>query len=163
MTPDISEALGRLAEEIFEQLAFLFPEPCDTAPNDYTRDVLAVSVNFHGPFSGQLIGVIGTAVLPELVSNMLGLDESEQPTEQHGRDAFKELLNVLCGNLLPEVAGEKPVFDLDAPEELAPDVLLQAIADPAVKARVFMTIDGEKIEFLLLHEDWTLEGKGTED
>jgi len=35
-------------------------------------------------------------------------------------DALKEAANVLCGNLLPEFAGPREVFRLDAPALLAP-------------------------------------------
>ena len=52
-------------------------------------------------------------MLPGLAANMLGVDEAPGSAEQ--ADALGELANVLCGNLLPAIAGEQHVFILEAP------------------------------------------------
>ena len=52
---------------------------------------------------------------PELAANVLGLDEDDEKVEEKARDALKELLNVSCGNILTELAGTEPVFDLSVP------------------------------------------------
>lgn len=44
---------------------------------------------------------------------MLG---EEDITKQQQRDAFGEIANVICGNVLPRVVGVKKVFNLSAPE-----------------------------------------------
>ncbi len=48
-----------------------------------------------------------------LAANMLGQDEA--PSERLQRDARGEVANVICGNVLPMIAGADGAFDLDAP------------------------------------------------
>ena len=53
--------------------------------------------------------------LAELTANMVGAeDPSDVPPEQQ-TDGLKELVNVICGNLLPVLAGAEVVFDVHAP------------------------------------------------
>jgi len=77
-----------------------------------------VTVNFSGPFSGQLVVSLSPTLMPEIATSMLGLENAElSPTQQE--DAFKELANVICGNLLPALAGTQVVFAVSAPVLLA--------------------------------------------
>ena len=56
----------------------------------------------------------------ELTENMLGLDEGEAEISSDDQaDALKETINVICGNLLPAIAGKDAVFDIQPPEILA--------------------------------------------
>jgi hypothetical protein len=57
---------------------------------------------------------VDEAMMPALAANMLGVDEPPPPPADQ-RDALGELANVLCGNLLPEIAGTEHVFLLAAP------------------------------------------------
>ncbi len=83
-------------------------------------------------------------------------DGDEIPPDQQ-QDALKELCNVLCGNLLPEVAGSKAVFDLAAPELLDCAALEAARAGQTPRARMTMGLDEGSIELILYHEDFDPE------
>ncbi|MDM8539151.1 hypothetical protein QUF70_20550, partial [Desulfobacterales bacterium HSG17] len=48
--------------------------------------------------------------------NMLGIEEDETSTSEQQYDALKELLNVICGNLLPEIAGKEAIFKVGMPQ-----------------------------------------------
>jgi CheY-specific phosphatase CheX len=50
---------------------------------------------------------------------MLG-NEEEKTTVKEQMDAFKEVTNILCGNLLPKIAGPEKVFDIETPMILEP-------------------------------------------
>jgi CheY-specific phosphatase CheX len=116
MNDHYEDILYHAAEETLESLAFMFIEPGDTRnPKDYSG-AEAVSMYFSGPFSGQLVLTCSDQVLPELAENMLGTEEDIPLSQQ--RDALKELLNVICGNTLPAIAGKEAVFDLTMPEVL---------------------------------------------
>jgi hypothetical protein len=96
-----------------EALAMMFLVPEDEAPaGGPTR---TARVRFNGAFGGELRVTIAEAALAELAGNMLGFAE-EAPTVQQQEDALKELANVVCGNLLPALAGPEPIFHIDAPE-----------------------------------------------
>jgi CheY-specific phosphatase CheX len=105
--------LFKVGAMTFEELGFLIPavdlEPaCGDAQN-----MAVASVQFWGPFQGQLTVKISRDMLPVLTTNMLG--EEEIPSEQHQLDALGEVANVVCGNVLPLIGGVKEVFHIGAP------------------------------------------------
>jgi chemotaxis protein CheY-P-specific phosphatase CheC len=94
---------------------------------------------------GDLLLIISDAAMPELASNMLGMDEEETPPEDQQRDAVKETLNVICGNLLPKIGGVEAVFDIQAPEILEAEALKMLLndfkADPKGCASARLSLD----------------------
>lgn len=117
-TPNFDKVIFRVAEETFGELAFMLVVPPefgdgDDAPQGWTHVAM---VDFTGPFDGQLFVAISGQMLSPLAANMLGLEMGEDPPEGVDPiDALKELLNVICGNLLPAMAGEEVVFHIGAP------------------------------------------------
>jgi len=121
MNNKLDETLGRVAEEVFESLAFVLPafeQEQSAAPE--AADKTAASISFAGPFEGTLVLSASNELPPAIAANMLGLDFGEVASREAQQDAFKELVNVICGNLLPAIAGEQAVFDV-APAELPAD------------------------------------------
>ena len=74
-------------------------------------DGIAVQVGFHGPFTGAVRLEMSAAVLPMLAANMLAMDG--EPGRVLQMDALGELANIVCGNVLPALAGPRAVFNLD--------------------------------------------------
>jgi hypothetical protein len=74
-------------------------------------------VAFHGPVEGRLVLSISGNVLPSMVANMLG--EEGAPGPEVMEDALGELANVICGNVLPGIAGGQETFHLDPPRPMA--------------------------------------------
>lgn len=121
---EVNVILFKVTQKVLEKLAFIFSFPFDEGdPECMEPDIKAV-VTFTGLFSGKLILSISEPVLTELSANMLGVEEDETAREQH-HDALKELINVVCGNLLPEICGDKMVFDFALPEILLEDEVSQ--------------------------------------
>ena len=110
----LNEPLRQVAEETFESLAFMFAMPGDDEFGPDPDAPLAVArVSFHGPFAGELHLGVSRDMLPDLAANMLGMDEqATAPTPEQQADALRELLNVVCGNLLPAIAGAEAVFNV---------------------------------------------------
>lgn len=115
MNEQLEQVITQVSVETLERLAFVFAFPTDDDPAGPEADGWHASVSFSGPFAGKLIVEMGAADLNELAGNMLGVDEADALTPEQLRDALKETLNVLCGNILPAVAGRRSVFDIDAP------------------------------------------------
>ena len=113
MNKQFDDILQSVAEETFESLAFLLPMPEPDDPIDCLN--ATVIVGFSGPFDGELILTLPQAVLVELTANMLGLDEESDIPVETQQDALKELANVVCGNVLPGIAGTTAVFNVAAP------------------------------------------------
>jgi hypothetical protein len=111
--PDATtEPLYAATAATFEALGYMFVEPAEASSGAPDTDGIA-TVEFHGPFSGRVAVRLAGGVLPAMSANMLGLDGPPPPDVQ--RDALGELANVICGNVLPLVAGVEPTFRLAAP------------------------------------------------
>ena len=101
--------------------------------------------------------VASAAILQELAANMLGIDEDEEIEETQKHDALKEALNVICGNVLPAIAGRQAVFNIGAPEMVVPAGEPEPDPAPVAIARLgldqgscdlFFYVDGELPENL---------------
>jgi len=142
-----NEILSGVAADTLEQLAFLFSFPGDGRSETDLDSALAARVLFTGPFSGALLIIVSDPVLSELTSNMLGVDSEQETTADQKDDALKETINVICGNLLPAVAGKESVFDMDAPKIIRdPEEIKAAVekynGEPPTSTAM-LDIDGE--------------------
>ncbi|MDP6634105.1 MAG: chemotaxis protein CheX [Phycisphaerae bacterium] len=125
--------LYQVAAGTLESLAMMFLVTEDEAPAAAQADSdQIVSVPFDGPFSGRLTISVSESMLGELAANMLGLMDAGETTTDQQHDALRELANVVCGNLLPKLAGVDPVFNVHQP------ALSQQIPDsPNATAKLF--------------------------
>ncbi len=167
MNNRLDETLARVAEAVFESLAFVLPAfeeegHCEESAPPEAADTTAASISFAGPFEGTLALSASNELLPAIAANMLGLDLDEwRPAAHYGggdpevpwqdvqRDAFKELLNVTCGNLLPALAGEQAVFDVGAAELLVDGALPATVAGRPPLAAARLHLEGGWVELAL--------------
>jgi hypothetical protein len=152
MSTPVNEALRRVGEEVLESLAFVLPAFEEPAPEGEPAGDAALTgrIAFAGPFDGVLVLRVCGALVPEIAANMLGLDSGRTPPGEQQRDAFAELLNVICGNLLPVLAGEEAVFDVQPGEVLPAGAAAVADADPPAAARARLELEGGWAELTLL-------------
>ena len=117
MEANIDEIIGEVVYDVFEKLAFMFGEVAlsDELPEPAERNVKA-SMTYSGNTKGSISLTVPAEVCPEIAANVLGKDPDDDIVKAQAGDALKEVLNVLCGNILTAVAGEGPVFDLSVPE-----------------------------------------------
>jgi CheY-specific phosphatase CheX len=112
-------ALARAVRDVFENLCFMLPAPraasIPAAPGRPSRVVLAV--DFSGAACGSLHLTLPDSMIASVASAMLGDDGRLELAEQY--DAVCELANIVCGNVLPLIAGERAVFDLASPRVIA--------------------------------------------
>ena len=121
MEQQIRKIMTVVANETLEKLAFLFAFPDDDRVNDGPAPAMTGRVDFNGHFSGELIMRISHSAVTELAVNMLGLDDDCEIAASEQQDAFMEMLNVICGNLLPAIAGDKVEFNIGPPVVLSED------------------------------------------
>lgn len=101
---------------VLEKQVFMFAEPIDPAGFDPGGGAwLAVTMGFSGEFPGRVLLAAPEAMAPEVAANFLGVDSCSEAAIAEAPDAIKELLNILCGNLLTALAGVEPVFELTTP------------------------------------------------
>lgn len=119
MEQKIQNIVAEVANDTLEKLAFLFVFPDEERVDDGPQPAMTGRVNFSGYFSGSLMIRISTSAVSELAVNMLGLDDDTEIPSAEEQDAFKEMINVVCGNILPAIAGNQVEFSIGAPEILS--------------------------------------------
>lgn len=114
-----NKLLLQTVDKALSELAFMIPGEVGTEKLYSQNWDHLCKVDFSGPFSGELhVGITNSMLMP-LAENMIGVEPgAELPEGVCELDALKELLNVICGNLLPEIEGQEAVFDISAPEVL---------------------------------------------
>ena len=149
-TQTLDQTVYHVAAETVESLAMMFLVTADEAPACAGSTAVGVTVSFTGPFDGAVEIAADRAVLIELASNMLGL---EAPADEAcGIDALKELANVICGNLLPAIAGCEPVFHIAAPT-LKTDAPCADGCQPAGSARLYTESGALDVRFFMRAAD----------
>ena len=115
MKQQIKNILAVVTTETLEKLAFLFAFPDDERSKDGPAPAMTGRVEFNGYCSGSLMMRISQGSAAELTTNMLGLDDDSVISDEEQQDAFKEMLNVICGNLLPAVVDDQVEFSIGPP------------------------------------------------
>lgn len=106
-------ALLQAAVLTFEEVCFLCPETEHvTAPSSGTLEN-AATIEFRGAFCGGVCLRLSAGLLPVITANMLG--ELEAPADRQ-HDALGEVTNIICGNVLPQIAPTHDVFQLAPPQ-----------------------------------------------
>lgn len=117
MPNEHTEMLRNVFCDILERMAFMFGDLAEEEEMpDTMNNATAASMTFTGPIKGSLTLAVPSEMCPEIAANILGIDPEEERAVEASHDALKELLNVICGNVLTELAGVEPVFDLSVPE-----------------------------------------------
>ncbi|MCD6506365.1 chemotaxis protein CheX [Candidatus Poribacteria bacterium] len=154
---EMERTLYKSAIRIFEDLAFMLPsEELDDRQSKAPERAIAV-VGFHGPFSGKLVVRVCGDLLPILAANMLG--EEHPPPVEKQLDALREIANVICGNVLPAIAGAKEIFYLDTPVLIDPRKRsnFNPQGDPVVEVKIGM--EGGRAEIALYKDESDRGGK----
>lgn len=94
------------AANVFANLAFLTPsKTCENKTNDF----LNFKINFKGEKNGTMLMKIEKRLLEYINSIMTdGQDDI--------KECGKELINIICGNVLADVFTDKKRFKLEPPE-----------------------------------------------
>ncbi len=140
MEQQMRNIMAVVAIETLEKLAFLFAFSDDGRVNDGPAPAVTGRVDFNGDFSGVLLMRISQGAVTELAVNMLGLVDDSEISDDERQDAFKEMLNVTCGNLLPAIAGDQMEFSIGPPQILSEDEAGAELKkkDPRSVARLMM-------------------------
>jgi two-component system, chemotaxis family, chemotaxis protein CheY len=144
---DLDAILARTAERTFADLAFMATADGEPTPPDAQASVGA-RIHFNGPLAGSLLLFSRESIIPTIALNMLGLEEDETTTAEQQQDALRELVSVICGNVVPALAGPCAIFQLQPPEYLRPEGLDACAADPPA-ARACLGLEEGTVELRL--------------
>ena len=105
------ETLAEVGKLVLESMAFALVSADSVVAGD--GDVVCEgTVRFSGPAVGAVSIRMPEAVLAELGSGMLALEDDASCSKQQQEDVLGELTNVFCGNLLEALGGSARAFDL---------------------------------------------------
>jgi CheY-specific phosphatase CheX len=107
------ETLRATSVGVLEDLCFVCPDPAPD-PTPASASALTVEVAFEGPMAGKVSLRFLDLPREDIAAAMLG-DVDGGLSEAETRDALGEVANVICGQLLPRIAGADAVFDLRPP------------------------------------------------
>lgn len=153
MEQKIKHILTRVTGETLERLAFLFTSPDDERDSDGPAPAVTGRVDFSGFLSGSLLMRVSSSGLQELAVNMLGLDDDDEISPEAKQDAFKELLNVICGNALPAIAGNQVEFNIGSPGILSETDSAAALGEVDPEAIVRLALEEGFCDVYFFFED----------
>jgi chemotaxis protein CheY-P-specific phosphatase CheC len=137
---------------IFEELCFILPHSVDKVIGN--EPSVGAVVSFNGPFSGKLLVRVTRNIMPVLSANMLGDDEP--PDARMEQDAIGEIANVICGNLLPTIAGAEAIFHLESPVFFEGFLPAGTGAPLRSEAEIHIGLDSGKADVVLYVADGSL-------
>jgi CheY-specific phosphatase CheX len=113
-----TELIDRTLLQTLETMAFMFGEaqavPAATGESRTPLGLLG-EMRFDGHRSGRVAILIPRELAGEVATNLLGLDPGEPQSGEQLVDTVKELLNVVCGQLLTALEGDRAPFQLSIP------------------------------------------------
>lgn len=117
-----TERLCELVAEALERTCFMVSEPSDQAAAAGQGYALSrcARIAYTGPASGYVFVVASDGFLEELASGLLGCEPDEIDLEVEGRDAIRELANIMGGSVVLEMGGDDCEYRLGLPEEAEP-------------------------------------------
>jgi len=127
----VLNAVNSVFLEVVEQLAFMFGDPCEVEEiTTHQGDWVRATIEFSGDKKGAIALTDPSELCAEISANILGLEPDDIGDEVLARDSFKEMLNVVCGHIVPALQGEEYDFDLGLPhlEEISSEQA-NALAD----------------------------------
>jgi chemotaxis protein CheY-P-specific phosphatase CheC len=131
--------LKLVLRRVLEKQAFLFAEAVEkddlSAPEG---DLVEGRIAFRGDATGTLVVIVPAAMCPLIAANVLGIEAEDAQAAEQGLDAFKEVLNVLCGHIVTDLLGKDKACDLTPPEATACSVerWIEFLNDPSVETFV---------------------------
>lgn len=133
----MTESIVNIAEastvNILEGAAFIFteklaPEEIPQVSESWTQ--IGVRLEYEGPHSGELRMWIDEPLSKIIAQNMLGLEESEECSEEKEMDAVKEILNMILGNYLTEAFGTEDIYHLGIPRIIPGKLFEESVECP---------------------------------
>ena len=90
--------------EVVEKLTFMFGELGEPEDVDEEQCIwVRASIDFSGPVNGTISLGVPEDVCGEVSANILGLNPEDIEEDGLARDSLMELLNVVCGHIVPAI------------------------------------------------------------
>jgi CheY-specific phosphatase CheX len=143
---EMNEKAMKVIINILNECSYIFADPVseEEIPPLNELNLKGVFLEYSGHKSGHVSLLANDEFLKYAAANMLGIDENSNDAIEKGFDSIKEILNMVVGNLLTEIYGCDPVFDIGIPRVLES---LDEVNDSQEKDRLFFNADDHILVF----------------
>ncbi len=139
--------LATIFSEVLANLAFMFTD--EVAADVATGDLwLETTIAYKGPHKGTLRFRCSSNFSIQLAANLLGVDPKDDDAEEAAKDAAKEFMNIVCGQLVTAIHGTDDVFNLTIPEVRELSEVPDLAADDGSESAT-LCVDGNLIQLSL--------------
>lgn len=115
MNNNTKDVVWKVVKDVLERFAFMFADdPNSGEDTDWTDEYLHAVISFNGASRGRLSMAAPISLCTELAANVLGINPEENADEM-ASDALRELINIVCGELVVALFGNEMIFDLTVP------------------------------------------------
>ncbi len=142
-----AQHVSTLVNDVLGELAFMITDASESETLSCEVWVTG-EVRYRGPQSGALHCWCSRPFGAQLAANLLGIEAGSPDAQLAAEDALRELLNVLCGQLVTRWFGSGAVFNLSIPKTRETNESPRAFGRPGDQSYA-ITIDGEPL--LVVH------------
>lgn len=152
MANPYDQVLREATEETFGSMAFMFPLSEEEATDGPAGKTVTAQVAFCGPRRGGMTIAVPQEMMAPLAANMLGLEGDTPASDEQQIDALKEILNVICGNLLPLIGSNLDVYNVGAPAIVEAGALGEPAAGQQTQGLGRIYLDGGRVDVAMYVE-----------
>ena len=151
-----SAALLEGAKEVFETMIFMdLEKPCEPE-QQIEGDSLLGSITFRNTIEGCLAIRCSVPCVRTIAANMLGIDTSDEITEDEVCDALGEVTNMVMGSIKSRIVTDAGDVQVSIPIVVRGQNLANRLGERASKVMVKVnTEDEDVIEFSFLYRQST--------
>ncbi len=150
----LNETLLESAKEIFETMVFIDLAETTEPDQDIEGWALLGTITFKGTIKGCLTFCCSVPCARAIAINMLGIDTTEQITEEDTCDAMGEIANMIMGSLKKRLTESVGNLEVSIPSVVSGRELKNNLGDGAQKTSVMINIEDEYVaELSLLYKE----------
>ncbi len=147
----ISDSLLEGAKEVFETMVFMDLEEPSEPDEKIEGDALLSSITFKGNIEGCLAICCGVPCAKTIAVNMLGMELSEELSEEEICDALGEVANMVMGSVKARLEGSVGNLEVSIPSVVSGQDLENSLGEGATRILVKVNVENENIvEFSLI-------------
>ncbi len=146
----LNEVLIEGAKEVFETMVFMDLAEATEPDQNIEGWALLGSITFKGSLEGCLAICCSVPCAQAIAINMLGIDTTEQLTEEDTCDAIGEITNMIMGSVKSRLLEKVGNLEVSIPSVVGGRELKNNLGDGAEKVSVKVNIEDEYVAGLSL-------------
>ena len=146
----LSKVLMESAKEVFETMVFMDLTETTEPDQDMGEWALLGSITFKGSLEGCLAICCSTPCAQAIAINMLGMDTTEQLTEEDTCDAIGEIANMIMGSVKSRLLEKVGNLEVSIPSVVSGRQLKNNLGDRSEEISIKVNVEDEYVAGLSL-------------